>query len=306
MMPHITAAAYTGFSSPGHVPKQRHILQATGNHLCAILLAAALQTSPSAIAATPQPSLDDAIVQVSRTSYPIIKALRAETFVPFTEKIAELFQGLPQEELGVTIALGVDVFDSVPDEAVKAFSAVVKDAFADLSTDSCTLVPLPSPTSAKAFGEIASRSVDSAKLRGVTAKWAPTLEALPIAGGGASICLPPVETLDQLALAQAEIGRSFGVEEGRRLGSYAKPFLALAIKIEDALPLLTDAKKLAPTATNAEKTAFRFAGTRIEAVVQRENRAREKADKDAAIQQGIKARDAAMQQRIAASRAAGS
>lgn len=248
--------------------------------LCSVLLAAALLTTPPALAAPPsQPTLDDAILEVSRTSYPIIKALRTESFVPFTEKLGDLFLGLPPDKLGTTIALGAEVFNSVPDETVSAFNAVVKDAFADLKTDSCTLVPLPSATTAEAFAKLASISVEPTQLKAVRAKWGPVLEALPTTGNG--ICLPPVETLDRLALAQAEVGRSFGSEESRRLGKYATPFLALSITIDDVLPLFADAKKLTPTATNAEKTAFRFAGTKIEAVAKREALAREKAEREA-------------------------
>ena len=292
---------FPGFRLPSYVqgPKQ-HVQANVGKDALALLISAALLATPPALAAPSQPTLDDAIVEVSQTSYPIIKALRAETFVPFTEKIGELIIArLTPQELSTTIALGIDVFNSVPGETVSAFTAVVKDALANLKTDSCTLVPLPSATTANAFVKIARSNVDSAKLSGLTAKWGPAVEALPTTGK--AICLPPVETLDRLALAQADIGRSFGGEESRRLGKYAKPVFALGITIDDALPLLADAKRLTPSATNAEKTAFRFAGKKIESVAKREARAREAAEQDAAFQEAKRARNEAMNRRIAAS-----
>jgi len=277
---------------------------ASQDALCTILVAASLLSSPPALAAQP-PTINDAIVEVSQTSYPIIKALRVETFVPFTEKLGDLLLGLPQEQIGTTIALGIDVLNSVPDETLSIFQAAVKDGLGNLKTDSCTLAPLPSATSAKAFVAIANSNVDSAKLREFRAKWGPVVEALPTTVS--AICLPPVETLDKLALAQAEVGRSFGSEESRRFNSYAAPFLAVSISPNDALPLLADAKKLAPTATGAEKTAFRFAGMKIEAITKQEKQAQERAERDAASREALSqrmARDRENDARRAAARAA--
>ena len=67
-------------------------------------------------------------------------------------------------------------------------------------------------------------------------------------------------------VAQLLVGR----EESKQLKEYAAPFLALSIEISDALPLLSDAKQLVPTATGAEKTAFRFAGMKIERIKRQE------------------------------------
>merc|ERR1719469_1450176 len=46
------------------------------------------------------PSLNEVIVEVSQTSYPILKALKAETFVPFSAKIGKLVLDIAPDKLG--------------------------------------------------------------------------------------------------------------------------------------------------------------------------------------------------------------
>ena len=74
----------------------------------AFILAAAC--SASLLAGAPHtalaaPTLNEAIVEVSQTSYPILKALTAETFVPFSAKIGKLVLDIAPDKLGKSIAL---------------------------------------------------------------------------------------------------------------------------------------------------------------------------------------------------------
>lgn len=74
----------------------------------AFLLAAACSASLLAgapHAALAAPTLNEAIVEVSQTSYPILKALTAETFVPFSAKIGKLVLDIAPDKLGKSIAL---------------------------------------------------------------------------------------------------------------------------------------------------------------------------------------------------------
>ena len=179
----------------------------------------------------------------------------------------------------------------------------VKEAFANVKTDSCTLVPLPSAKTAKSFVAFAESNVESAKLSDFRAKWGPVLAALPTTES--AICLPSVETLDTFALAQAEVGRSFGFEESRRLRTYLDPTkgvltqsAALTINSPEQFntvkSLLSDAKQLT-AATGPEKTAFRFAGSKVEGVVKREALAQQRAD-DAAKREAKLKRMAAVRE----------
>ena len=73
-----------------------------------------------------------------------------------------------------------------------------------------------------------------------------------------------MSSLDKLALAQAEIGRSFSPEESQRLASYATPTLKSVFTLPKLLPFVDDAKRLAPGATSVEKAAFQQAGKNVE------------------------------------------
>ena len=186
--------------------------------LAATLSASLLVSAPPALAT---PTLDDAIVEVSQSSYPILGALQGETFVPFSDTLARLVLDIPPEKLGKSIDLGVDVLLSAKPEPLSSLSALVKDSFKGVETSSCTLVPLPSPAAADQFKAIATSAVDAAKLKAFANTYGPTLSALPKTS--TAICLPASAALDKLALAQAEVGRSFGADEIKRFESYATP-----------------------------------------------------------------------------------
>lgn len=233
--------------------------------LLAATLSASLLAAPPALAT---PTLDDAIVEVSQSSYPILGALQGETFVPFSDKLARLVLDIPPEKLGKSIDLGVDVLLSAKPEPLSSLSALVKDSFKGVETSSCTLVPLPSPAAADQFKTIATSSVDAAKLKAFADTYGPTLNALPKTS--TATCLPASAALDKLALAQAEVGRSFGADEIKRFESYATPVLKSSITLGKIFPLLDDAKRLAPSATPQEKAAFTAAGKRIEGATKAE------------------------------------
>ena len=55
------------------------------------------------------PSLSEAITELDASAYPIIKALPADTFPAFSEKIANLFLGFKPDKLAKSIDLGVCV-----------------------------------------------------------------------------------------------------------------------------------------------------------------------------------------------------
>ena len=87
---------------PAHpaVPK---VAEAKAFVLAAACSASLLAGAPHAALAAP--TLNEAIVEVSQTSYPILKALTAETFVPFSAKIGKLVLDIAPDKLGKSIAL---------------------------------------------------------------------------------------------------------------------------------------------------------------------------------------------------------
>ena len=200
-------------------------------------------------------TLDDAIVQVSESSYPILTKLQGDKFRGFSNKIADLvLTSVPPEKLGKSINLAIDVLDSAPKASMDEFNGVLKESFANLQPDSCTLVPLPSMAAVDKFKTAAQDKVDASKLQTFEKTWAPLVGALSKTEN--SICLPPVEALDKLSLAQANLGRSFGQTEAQAFTSFTGPALKQSIPLGKVFPLLGDAKMLAPTATAGEKVNF--------------------------------------------------
>jgi hypothetical protein len=260
--------------------QQQKLAALSSNFVTGALLSAALLAGPqlTIAATTPLSALDGAIVEVSEASYPIIKALNAKTFEPFSEKVANLILDINPDELGNAISLGIDVLNSVPAEKLTAFDKELTDAFADLKVDSCTLVPLPPAALATRFQSIAILNVDKFKLLSVDTKWGTELNKL--AKTESAICLPSVDALGKLALAQAEVGRAFGAEESARFVAYATPLLKSTISIGKVLPLVNDAKDLAlTTATPKERAAFEAAGKKFE-ILSRQEAARQRALKN--------------------------
>eukprot|EP00532_Pseudo-nitzschia_australis_P000389 CAMPEP_0168185448 /NCGR_PEP_ID=MMETSP0139_2-20121125/13849_1 /TAXON_ID=44445 /ORGANISM="Pseudo-nitzschia australis, Strain 10249 10 AB" /LENGTH=250 /DNA_ID=CAMNT_0008107279 /DNA_START=241 /DNA_END=993 /DNA_ORIENTATION=- len=215
------------------------------------------------------PTLNEAIVELSETSYPILRTLDTVNFQAFSVKIGELLLDINPDKLGKSIDLGIDVLDSAPAEKLEDFNGVLKEAYADLSTDSCRLVPLPPATIVNRFATIAAEKVDADKLQTFRETWKQSLGALPKTDD--KICLPPTRSsLDKLALAQADLARSFGKAESKAFASYTAPILKTTIAQKKTLSLLDDAKTLAPTATPQAKKEFAAAGKKAEAASQLE------------------------------------
>ena len=85
--------------------------------------------------------------------------------------------------------------------------------------------------------------MDAAKLKAFDALWGPTLKALPRTP--TAIRLPPPAKLDGLALAQADLARSFGADEVKQLDR-AATILKASIAPAKAFPLLGDAQVVLP------------------------------------------------------------
>lgn len=236
--------------------------RSAGSRLAVTAATSALLVGSPQMAIALPPSLNDAIVELSEASYPILKAQTAN-FPPFTAQVGDLFLKIKPDKLAKSIDLGLNVFDSVPADKVAAFTSVVKAEYSGVKTDTCSLVPLP-PQSLleKVKASSAVSQVDSAKFSAFADKWGAAFAALPKTES--AICLPSTPaSLDTLALAQADVGRAFGVAESKAFGVWTNAMLKSSIGLSDALPLADSAKKLAPSATSAEKMRFEKAGKMI-------------------------------------------
>jgi hypothetical protein len=222
---------------------------------------------PEALAV--QPTLNEAIVEVSETSYPILRALDPTNFRDFSTKIGDLLLTINPDKLGKSIELAIDALDSVSSEKLATFNVILKDAYADLSVDSCTMVPLPPKTIVDKFAGVVSEKVDPDKMKVFKETWNPSLEALKKTDE--TICLPPNRaSLDKLALAQADLARTFGTSETKAFVSYTGPLLKSSITVSKALSLVNDAKMMTPNASPQAKKDFAAAGKKAESASQLE------------------------------------
>ena len=231
-----------------------------------------------------QPTLNEAIVEVSETSYPILRALDPAGFRDFSTKIGDILLKISPDKLGKSIDLGIDYLDSVSPDKLANFNSLLKDTYADVSLDSCATAPLPPMAVVNKFGAIATEKVDAAKLKTFEETWKPSLDALK--KDDDKICLPANRAaLDKLALAQADLGRSFGKAETKAFGAYFGPLAKQVFTPGKALDLVADAKKLTPNASPQAKKEFAAAGKKAEAASQLEiarNKIAEKKAKQAA------------------------
>lgn len=234
-----------------------------------ILTTATLIQPSSATAATTMMTLDEAIVEVSETTYPILKGLDKDKFQAFSTKLGDTLLRITPDKLGTSIGLGLDVLESVPQDKLEAFNGVLKEAYADVNTDSCYLVPLPPMTIVNKFTAIAIETIDAKKVQAFETKWTPSIKALKKTEEG--ICLPPQRSsLNKLALAQAEIGRSFDVPTTKAFTKYVSPVLQSSITLDKALRLAEESKGVSPGASPQAKKEFAAAGKKIESVAKLE------------------------------------
>jgi len=248
-----------------HAPSQHASWQSA---VLAAACSVSLLSAPREALAVP-PSLNEAIVEASEASYPIINALEPLVFPSFTDTLGKLLLDIKPEKLGRSIELAIDVFDSVPEQELTMFNGVVKEAFADLKTDSCTLIPLPSQSLVTRFQTVATQTIDAEKLSAFGKAWGPSIAAL--SKTSEAICLPPVEALDKLALAQADVGRAFDFNAGQRFFEYTVPMLKGEVRLTDeTLSLVSSAKMQAADATLKEKVAFQKAGKKLESAAKAE------------------------------------
>jgi len=211
------------------------------------------------------PTLNEAIVELSETSYPILRSLDPANFQAFSVKVGELLlNNINADKLGKSIDLIIDVLDSASPEQLANLNTVLSETYGPLSTESCTLVPLPPMSVVDRFAAIAVERVDIDKLQTFQQTWKPSLDALKKTDN--SICLPPTRaSLDKMALAQADLGRSFGKTETKAFVSYTGPMLKTSITSKKALALVEDAKAVAPRASAQVTKDFAAAGKKAEA-----------------------------------------
>jgi len=209
--------------------------------LCAATLCAALTLGPPAHAAYLDQDFQDASQRVERSlitladaTYGILKGQTSETTSGFISAVIDVGNGADDKELASLVDRGLDVALSLP---VQETTGALKDAFAGLSTDTCQMVPLSRASIDQLLRPNTLASVDPAKRKASTERYAATLEAVPRTDMG--VCLPSATGLERLAVSS--LGRA-DEESLRRLQSTMAAALKSVPK-ERQFKLLGELKK---------------------------------------------------------------
>jgi hypothetical protein len=249
-------ALIAGERAGQHVARCQQL--AVGAALCAALVAAPAHAT----------ALDDAVAEVSDSAYPVLRALKPETFGPFVTKVGDLvLKAVPPAKLSKAVDQGLDYFLSVPPAKVGAVASATKEAFSGLSVDTCVLVPLPPAALFNKFvAADAVAQVDAAKLKSFAEEARGVVSAIPRKGDLA--CLPPSAALTKAALAQADAAAAADPAAAKAFGKAAGAALK-SIPPGQLFPLAGDANQLTRGASLDERQRFKKAGVRIEAVAKR-------------------------------------
>lgn len=159
--------------------------------LCAATLCAALTLGPPAHAAYLDQDFQDASQRVERSlisladaSYGILKSQTSETTSGYISAVIDVANGADGKELTSLVERGLDVALSLPVEETKG---ALKDAFAGLSKDTCQMVPLSRASIDQLLRPNTLASVDPAKRKASTERYAATLAEVPRTDMG--VCL---------------------------------------------------------------------------------------------------------------------
>jgi len=198
-------------------------------------------TTVPQVQAKPSP-LDAALIEASDASYPVLKSLKSETVSPLANKIVNLFTNkVTPEKLTNLLEKGINAFLAIPDENLDSFTFTVKEAYTDVSTQSCNLVPLPTEAVVKFTSSEGYTNIDPTKAKAFREKFDNTFGAFPKTDNG--ICLPETETnLEKLFIAQTELSFAIPKNVVKEFGEAAS-VATKSIPSSDLLRLLPDIQK---------------------------------------------------------------
>jgi len=174
--------------------------------VCAALTFAPPVASPVVAASYLEQDLQEATGRLQRASkslsesaYDVLRAQTEESLTPFATSLIDLVLNYDSEQLGTLVDLGFDTALSVPPDA----TAALRSAFAEISSDSCNLVPLPSTVFDRVLKLDAVAGANPTKRSQVIEQWKPVLNSVP--RRDSRICLPSSSSeLEKLLLAQSQ------------------------------------------------------------------------------------------------------
>jgi len=217
------------------------------------------------------PPLEAALIETSDATYPILKTLKPETVSPVFNAIVKLLVNkVPSDRFVNFLDKGIDVILSIPDDDLASFTVSVKDAYGDLATTTCDLVPLPVAAADKFITSEGFAKVDQVKLKALNEKLAATLTAFPKQGGdAAAICLPEEKNLEKIFIAQTELSLRLNKNALQEFGA-AGASVGKAIPPAELFRLLPEFQKTERGVDVKARNRFEKAGKSLDTAIKRD------------------------------------
>ena len=200
--------------------------------------------------------MENAIIQASDATYPVLESLTLDTVSPLSKKITKLLTTkVPTEKLTKALVDGTDTLLSVPDDNINKFVSTVKASYQDINIDTCTKLPIPEEslsllTESEAFSNIQTEKIQQVNDRIIN----PIVKSIPSPEKGA-ICLPSKQGLSEVWLGQTKLVLAIPTPMKQKFGADLAPVVS-SIPNSDLLRILPDAKKILSGVDR--KQAFRF------------------------------------------------
>jgi hypothetical protein len=224
-----------------------------------------------AIDTTVAGSLQQAIIEASDATYPVLKSLTPETVSPLANKIANLLtKKVSPERLSTALNSAANALLAIPDEKLDQFTQTVKASYEGVSSSSCSAIPLPMDAITTFASSDAVSQLDSETLSRAIQKITALRQSIP--SSDSSLCLPASpQGLEQIWVGQTELALTIPKGVKRELAGTA----AMAVKSipsAELLRVLPDAKKVLGNVDRKVASKFQQTSVNLDKAIQKDGR----------------------------------
>jgi hypothetical protein len=222
-------------------------------------------------------TLEQAIIEASDATYPVLKSLTADSINPLANKVANLItKKIASEKLALAADSAANALLSISDDKVGKFTSIVKESYTGVSSaDSCaTTIPLPLNAINIVANSDGVAKLDLVKVSQVLKKFSSITQAVPFSTEKGILCLPDSqEGLEQIWIGQTELVLSLrpfppSFQDFAVKGAAA----AKSIPNADLLRVLPDAKKIISGVDRKTANKFQDSGKNLDKVLKQDRR----------------------------------
>jgi hypothetical protein len=224
-----------------------------------------------AIDTTVAGSLQQAIVEASDATYPVLKSLTSETVSPLANKIANLLtKKVSPERLSMALDSAANALLAIPDEKLDQFTQTVKASYEGVSASSCSAIPLPMDAITTFASSDAVKQVDSETLSRAIQKISALRQSIP--SSDSSLCLPASpQGLEQIWVGQTELALTIPKGVKQELAGKAATAIK-SIPSAELLRVFPDAKKVLGNVDRKVASKFQQTSVNLDKAIQKDGR----------------------------------